>query len=83
MSALSPEEIRIIGLSAPQLITMLRAREERILGKLFGDYKNGQTKHLTTIAEWACIRDQINEITRTLSAHHKQETKRHADTKHD
>lgn len=78
---LHPEEIHILGASAPVILKMLKAREERILSSIFGEYKNGKTEHLTAIAEWACVREQINEIIRALRVHEATEEKKHAPAK--
>ncbi len=75
---LTEEEVRIIGLSAPQLYKMLHAREERILNKMYGEFRAGKTDQILTLAEWASVRDQLNEITNVLNQHNKQETKKHA-----
>lgn len=77
--SLTPEEIRIIGISAPQLLGMLRTREERILGKIYGEFRNGKTDHLASLAEWASVRDQIHEINSVLNGHMKQQERLHAD----
>lgn len=73
-----PEEIRILGLAAPQILKLLALREDRILNKIYGAWQNGETAHLTSLAEWVCVRSQINEIKSVLSQHHNQETKKHA-----
>lgn len=78
---LTAEEIRIVGLAAPQMLKLLTAHEDRILNKIYGAWRNGHTEHVAALAEWACIRSQINEIKSVLTQHHGQETKRHADTK--
>lgn len=62
---LSPDETRILGLSTPIIIRMLRAKEERIIARIYGEFRNGKTDHLTAIAELACVRDLIHEITAT------------------
>lgn len=77
---LHPEEIRILGLSAPVLLKMLKGREDRILQKIYGEFKNGNTDLALMLAEFTCLRDQINDITTVLRAHEKEEEKRHADT---
>lgn len=76
----TPEEIRIIGLAAPQMLKLLEGREQRILNKIYGAWQNGETEHLASLAEWASLRSQMNEIKTVLTQHHSQETKRHADT---
>jgi hypothetical protein len=59
---LTPDELRIIGMSGPAWIRMLRAREERILARIYGEFRNGKYEHLTALAEFACVREQIGEI---------------------
>lgn len=62
MTGLNHDELRIIAMSAPLWLRMLRTREERIIRRMYGDFRNGKTDHLTAIAELACVRDQIFEI---------------------
>lgn len=62
----TPDELRLMGVAGPTFIRMLRAREERIVNKMYGEFRNGKTDHLTSLAELACVRDQINEITSAL-----------------
>lgn len=65
---LTADELRIIGMSGPAWIRMLRAREERILQKIYGEFRNGKFEHVAALAEFACVRDQINEITNAIKA---------------
>lgn len=60
---LTLEERRMIGLTAPILLRMLRAREERVINKIYGDFRSGKTDQLTALAELACVRDLTHEIT--------------------
>lgn len=66
MTSLTDEDIRILGFAAPVVLRMLRTREERIISRMYGEFRNGKTDHLSSIAELACIRDQINEINTAL-----------------
>lgn len=62
----TPDDLRLIALSHTVFIRMLRAREERICARMYGDFRNGKTEHLASIAELACVRDQIHEITNAV-----------------
>lgn len=75
---LEPEEIRLLGLSAPLLLRMLKRREERVLNKIYGEFTNGKHDQLTNLAEWASLQSQIRELNAVLAQHHSQEEKRHA-----
>lgn len=59
---LTNDEIRVLGLCAPVIIRMLKSREERVISRIYGEFRNGKTDHLSSLAELACIRDQIHEI---------------------
>lgn len=59
-------ELRLLGVSAPILLRMLKAREDRIVGKMYGAFRNGTTDHLASIAELACIRDLANELNNAI-----------------
>jgi hypothetical protein len=59
---LTNDEIRVLGMCAPVIIRMLKTREERIIARMYGEFRNGKTEHLASLAEIACIRDQIHEI---------------------
>lgn len=78
---LTPDEIRIIGLSAPMLLKLLQRREERILNKIYGEWRAGKTEFTAALAEWASVRDQINEINSVLKAHDNKEETPHANRK--
>jgi hypothetical protein len=73
-------EIKLLGLSAPALMKMLRHKEQRILGTLYGEFKGGKTDFLARIAEWSCVRDQIYDIESVLRQHEKQEEILHGRT---
>ena len=75
---LAPEEIHILGLSAPVLLRMLKAREDRVLSRIYGEFRNGKTDHLIALAEFASIRETINDINAALRTHEKQQEKLHA-----
>lgn len=70
--SLAPDELRIIGMSGAVWIRMLRDREERLMAKMYGEFRNGKTDHLTTIAEFACTRDQINELISAMKQNENQ-----------
>lgn len=74
MKSFTDEELRILGFSAPVILSMLRAREERIIQKMYGAFRNGETDHLTAIAELSCVKDQINEINAALAQFNKGDT---------
>lgn len=61
MLQLNSDEIRVIGLAGPALISMLRVREERVIARMYGAFRNGERDHLTAVAELACIRGIIEE----------------------
>jgi transketolase C-terminal domain/subunit len=66
VTGFSPDELRLIGVAGPVWLRMLRAREVRIVDKMYGEFRNGKTDHLSALAELACVRDQINEITNAI-----------------
>lgn len=59
---LTNDEIRVLGMCAPVVIRMLKAREERTVTRIYGEFRNGKTDHLASLAEIACIRDLVHEI---------------------
>lgn len=72
MATFSPEEVRMLGVGAPALLKMLRSREENLLNRIYGEFRNGRTDFISLLAEWATYRDQINDITRALRAADKE-----------
>lgn len=72
------EEIRLLGISAPILLKLLRKREDRILNKIYGEFSNGKHDQLTNLAEWVSVRSQIHEMNSALQTNTQQEEKRHA-----
>lgn len=71
-TALTPDEFRTIALAGPVWIRMLRAREERIIQKMYGEFRSGRTDHLASLAELACVRDQVHEIENAIAAQNKE-----------
>ncbi len=79
VKVLSADELRLVALCAPQLLKLLEAREERILNRIYGEWRSGKTKHLASLAEWVSVRDQLSEIKTALRNNNEKEEKRHAD----
>jgi hypothetical protein len=65
------DELRMLGLCAPVILRMFKAREDRIISRMYGEFRNGKVDHLTAIAELACVRDQIHEIQSALARNEK------------
>lgn len=59
---LTNEELRMLGVSSPVLIKMLKTKEERLIAKMYGEFRNGKVDHLTALAELSVIRELIHEI---------------------
>ena len=74
---MAEDELRMLGMSAPTLLKLLRAREARVLGRMHAEFKAGNRDQLTNLAEFATIRDQINDITSALRAFEHQEGMHH------
>lgn len=72
MAHFQPDELKIISISAPIWLKLLRDRETRILNRLYGDYRNGKKDFLENVAEYALIREQILEITNSLKQYENQ-----------
>lgn len=66
------DELRLIGVHGNLWIKILKSREERIISKIYGEFKNGKENHLTAIAELASARDQINELISALKQNENQ-----------
>jgi hypothetical protein len=60
------DELRILTQCAPTMLRLLIAREKRILDKIYGEFRNGQTRFAAMLAEFASVRDQIHEINAAL-----------------
>jgi len=67
----SRDELQILGLSAPMILRMLKTREEKIVTRMYGEFRNGKTEHLTGLAELACLRDLQHEIQSALARNEK------------
>lgn len=63
----SVEELRMISMAAPVWLKMLKTREDRVISKMYGEFRNGKVDHLCSLAELACVRDQMHEINAALS----------------
>lgn len=62
----STDDLSLLTVYGPVMLRMLQARESRLLNKLYGDFRNGNHNPITQLAEWASVRDQINEINNGL-----------------
>lgn len=74
MYQFTPDDMRLLGMCQPLLVRMLKTREETIIKRIYGAFRNGETEHLAGIAEIACIRDQLNEINTALAVFNKEKT---------
>lgn len=59
----SPDELRLVSVSHVVFIRMLKEREENIIARMVGDFRNGKVDYIASVAELACVRGQIHEIT--------------------
>lgn len=66
MASFSADEVRLIEVGAPIFLKMLKDREKRIFDRIYGNFRNNQKDFLTDIAEFATIREQINEINNVI-----------------
>lgn len=63
---LTPDEFTAIGHAGPAFISMLRIQEEVVVGRMYGNFRNGQKDFLSDIAELACIRGLIHQVTTAM-----------------
>lgn len=75
----TPDELRIIGISGPTWIRMLESREQRLISRIYGEFRNGKTDHLATLAELACVKDQIHEIKTAINQNNQQKGDLHGE----
>ena len=68
------DELKIIGISSSVWMKLLQDREEKILRKMYGEFRAGKTDMLPLIAEFCVIRDQKHEIKTALNAEQQGET---------
>lgn len=62
----SSDELRVIAMSSGVWIRMLEERMKRILDRIHGEFRAGKTDHLAALAEMACVRDQLQEISAAI-----------------
>ncbi len=74
MATFSSDEIKILGFAAPIMLKMLNDKEKFILNRMRGAYKNGKKDFIPDIAEYVVVRDQIEELERTLKLAHGEKT---------
>ena len=72
---MTQDELRIVGMSGPIWIPMLRAREKRILDRIYGEFRNGKFEHIAALAEFSCVRDQITEIENAIRQLNQEKVK--------
>ncbi len=73
MATFDSDEIRIISLAAPVLLKMLRKKEETVIRRICGEFRNGHTEQTANLAELCSIRDMCHEITTGLREQDKGE----------
>lgn len=61
------DELKIMSVAGPMFVKMLREREQKIMKKLYGEFRSGKTDLLTLIAEFAVVREQLNELITALA----------------
>ena len=59
---LTSEEIKMLGICAAPILRLLKSKEDRIIARIYGEFRNGKNEHLSSIAELACLRDLAHEI---------------------
>lgn len=72
MATFQNDELKIIAISGPIWVKMLREREQRLLNKIYGGFRNSQKDFTADLAEFCVIRDQISEITNALKRNDQQ-----------
>lgn len=72
MTSFHPDELRLVVLSAPAILKMLKAREDRVINRMYGEFRAGKTEQLASLAELACLRDMIHEIESAVQASTKE-----------
>jgi hypothetical protein len=73
MTSFHPDELRLVVLSAPAILKMLKAREDRVVNRIYGDFRAGKTDQIPAVAELAVIRDMIHEIQSVVQTANKEQ----------
>lgn len=73
--AFTADEARLLGVSTPQILKILRLREKNLLDRIYGEVKQGNLNQAAALAEFGCLRDIQNDIENTLKRHAAQEEK--------
>lgn len=72
---MTSDEVLILGHAAPAILRMLKEKEEKLVSKMYGEFRSGKVDHISSLAELACLRDLTHEINRALTAHQQEKTK--------
>lgn len=67
MTKYTETELALLGHSAHVWLKLLKAREKRILDKIYGEFNAGRTDFLALITEYSVVRSQTFEIEQTLN----------------
>ena len=67
-----PDELRILSMSAPIFLKILRDREKRITDRMCGEFRNGKVEQISNLAELCSVRDQLREIITDLRLQDEQ-----------
>lgn len=60
------DELRLMGMAAPQILKLLKTREERVLQRMHATFKAGDEHQISNLAEFATLRDLINDVNSAL-----------------
>lgn len=66
MIGLHPDETRVLGMAAPSILRMLKVREERLITRMYGDFRAGKHEQTAALAELACLRELTRDINQAL-----------------
>lgn len=67
MATFDGDDLKILRISGPIILKGLDARMKMCLDRMYGAFRSGKTEFIADIAEFATIREQINEINNALN----------------
>ncbi len=67
------DEARILAISAPALLPIIRRRQEQSLSRLLGFFRSGLTDLSPAVAEYAAFTELLREIELKISKHNEGE----------
>jgi len=71
----NPDELRMLGFSAPLLLKLLKTREESVINQMYGDFNAGKLDQVQNLARLSALRELQQQLNAAQAAFEPKEKK--------